>query len=854
MTDPCARLLALLDGDALGDVADALGLEVPDDATEPALREYLAADEATSLRAVLAALPRETLKSVCKALTLPTDGRGKAVLVRRVIDALGQHDEAPSRTLQVEVFPRQPRLAWSGMDQREAVTAVPAQVVEVVRPARAIDRTSGPAPELPNVDVATAARAAESAPNRLVWTNDNLVALQTLLDERDPRTREYLYRGKVDLVYIDPPFMVGSDFRGDNTIDIPIDEDADISAKKEPSLVEFLAYRDTWRNGLDSFLAMLRRRLELLKALLSPTGSIYVHLDWHAVHYVKVLMDEVFGYENFVNEVVWKRTTSHADAKGFNAIHDTILIYSPCKTPYWNPVFAPHSADYIKSHYNKTDEQTGRRYRLNDLRSPAPRPNMMYDWKGYKPHKNGWSISKEVMADYDKRGLIYYPPNGERLAFKKFLDDDGIAIPSWWADIPPVNSQAEQRLGYPTQKPLALLERIISASCPPGGLVLDCFMGSGTTVEAAERLGRRWIGIDCGKYAVHLARKRLILLHGTARPPEKAAYDYVECDRCKTIERKPKKQRSPGLFSVRPFTVENMGVYQRAEHWQDFQRERTRYRDEMVRVFGGEPTESSPLLHGKKDRTWIHVGPLDGPVTIEQVYAIARAAAATELHSVSVLCAEYDAISSQKTQVKADTGVTIDVRTIPKQAIDEVKRRIEAQRNGGATIIESMAVPVFYAPLSIYLSARSDGRMVTVKLERCEVDHESFLASQRPVLKPIDRATTPAQKKRAQAEHAKWEDRRKALIAWLDKAQSWQHFVDFWAVDWQYGERPGVDGKPVFETAWQSFRTRDGKGEAGGLTFEAKYQYDRPGTYRVAARVTDVFGNDGIATVQVVVK
>lgn len=427
-------------------------------------------------------------------------------------------------------------------------------------------------------------------------------------------------------------------------------------------------------------------------------------------------------------------------------------------------------------------------------------------------------------------------------------------LQSVWNDIPPVNSQSDDRLGYPTQKPVALLERIISASCPPGGLVLDCFMGSGTTVEAAERLGRRWIGIDCGKYAVHLARKRLILLHGTARPPEKAAYDYVECDRCKTIERKPKKQRSPGLFSVRPFTVENMGVYQRAEHWQDFQRERTRYRDEMVRVFGGEPIESSPLLHGKKDRTWIHVGPLDGPVSIEQVYAIARAAAATELHSVSVLCAEYDAISSQKTQVKADTGVTIDVRTIPKQAIDEVKRRIEAQRNGGATIIESMAVPVFYAPLSIYLSARSDGRMVTVKLERCEVDHESFLASQRPALKPIDRATTPAQKKRAQAEHAKWEDRRKALIAWLDKAQSWQHFVDFWAVDWQYGERPGVDGKPVFETAWQSFRTRDGKGEAGGLTFEAKYQYDRPGTYRVAARVTDVFGNDGIATVQVVVK
>ena len=740
------------------------------------------------------------------------------------------------------------------MDQREAVTAVPAQVVEVVRPARAVDRASGPAPELPNVDVGSAPRPAETPPNRLLWTNDNLVALRTLLDERDPKTREPLYKGKVDLVYIDPPFMVGSDFRGDNTIDIPIDEDAAISAKKEPSLVEFLAYRDTWRNGLDSFLAMLRRRLELLKELLSPTGSIYVHLDWHAVHYVKVLMDEVFGYENFQNEVIWKRTFARSDAKGFNLVHDTLIGYSITPSAFWNPLLGPHSAEYIRSHYKQIDPNTGKRYQLTSLDSPNPRPNMMYSWKGYDPPSMGWRFSLETMRRADEQGLIHYPERGGRPRFKRLLDDDGMPLQSIWSDIPPVNSQADDRLGYPTQKPIALLERIISASCPPGGLVLDCFMGSGTTVEAAERLGRRWIGIDCGKYAVHVARKRLILLHGTARPPEKAAWDYVECDQCKSIERKAKKQRSPGLFSVRPFTVENMGVYQRAEHWQDFQRERSRYRDEMVRVFGGEPTDSSPLLHGKKDRTWIHVGPLDGPVSIEQVYAIAREAAATELHSVSVLCAEYDAISSQKPQVKADTGVTIDVRTIPQQAIDEVRRRIEAQRNGGATVIESMAVPVFYAPLSIYLSARAEGRMVTVKLERCEVDHESFLASQRPALKPVERATTPAQKKRVQAEHTKWESRRQELIDWLDKAKSWQHFVDFWAVDWQYGERPGVDGKPVFETAWQSFRTRDGKGEAGGLTFEAKFQYDRPGTYRVAARVTDVFGNDGIATVQVVVK
>src|SRR4029078_11723640 len=142
-------------------------------------------------------------------------------------------------------------------------------------------------------------------------------ALQTLLDERDPKTRDYRYRGKVDLVYIDPPFMVNNDFRADNSIEIELDEKAHVQAKKEPSLVEIIAYKDTWRQGLDSFLSMLRARLILLRELLAPTGSIYVHLDWHAAHYVKVLMDEIFGYENFRNEIVWKRTPVRSGAPRF---------------------------------------------------------------------------------------------------------------------------------------------------------------------------------------------------------------------------------------------------------------------------------------------------------------------------------------------------------------------------------------------------------------------------------------------------------------------------------------------------------------------------------------------------------
>ena len=774
------------------------------------------------------------------------------------------------RELRLEVERKKPRLAWQGMERREVAPSVPAQVVEIVRPGRAVERKGELGLEkrrdvaaggVRTEEAGSAGRRAEAAgrsspiDNRLIWTNDNLVALQTLLDERDPKTRDFRYRGKVDLVYIDPPFMVNSDFLADNSIDIELDEKAHVEAKKEPSLVEILAYKDTWRQGLDSFLSMLRARLLLLKDLLAPTGSIYVHLDWHAFHYTKVVMDEVFGYELFQNEVVWKRTSARSDSMGFNHVHDVIISYAAGTQTFWNPVYAPLDPEYVSSKYDKVDQATGRRYRLDNLTSPNPRPNMTYVYDGYEPPENGWRYSMETMCDMDQKGLIVRPTGrGTRLQFKRFLDDDGMPLTSVWSDIPPVNSQAAERLGYPTQKPVALLERIISASCPPGGLVLDCFLGSGTTAEAAERLGRRWIGIDNGKYAIHLARKRLIQLHGQPRPPEKPQVDYVECKTCKAIERKEKPQKSPGPYQVRPFTVENMGVYQRTSAWEGFQQQRSAYRDEMIRVFGGESVDHSPLLHGRKGSSWVHVGPLDAPVSSSQVWAIAREAKATDTHAVTILSADFDAFAGEKDDVKKKLGVSVTIRVIPASAIDEVKRRLDLRRSADPDRpIESTAIPAFYAPLSIVLEPHVTGRDVSLRLSRCEVDIESFLASQRPLLKPITDKMSAAARKKAQGEIDRWEKREKELQGWLSKATSWRAFVDFWAVDWSYGREVGEDDKPIFVTEWQSFRSRSGKSEPS-LAFEAQFSYAQAGKYRVAARVTDVFGNDGIATVDVEVK
>jgi DNA modification methylase len=371
-----------------------------------------------------------------------------------------------------------------------------------------------------------------------------LVALQTLLDEKDPTTRDWRYRGKVDLVYIDPPFMVNNDFRADNTIDIDLGGDEEVQVKKEPSLVEVLAYKDTWRQGLDSFLTMLRRRLELLKELLAPTGSIYVHLDWHAVHYVKVLMDEVFGYENFVNEIVWKRTTAHSDTKGFSHVQDTVLAYAASTGAYVSTLFGPHSAELVRSHYNQIDPATGNRFTLDNLTRPSgSRPNLMYTWKGHEPPATGWRYAKEVMektgcAGPHRLSAERWPSKIQAVPQRRgnatHVDMDGS---------PSGELAGERGARLPNSETRRASRRIISASSPPSGLVLDCFLGSGTTAEAAERLGRRWIGVDNGKYAIHLARKRLIQLHGQPRPVEKPQYDYVECDKCKNIDHRAEKPR-----------------------------------------------------------------------------------------------------------------------------------------------------------------------------------------------------------------------------------------------------------------------------------------------------------------------
>lgn len=345
--------------------------------------------------------------------------------------------------------------------------------------------------------------------------------------------REHVADESVDLIYLDPPFNSNASYNILFKAPTGIGTDASIEAFDDtwswgPSASA--ALMDITENGnhklhtlmqamrtaigenaMMAYLAMMAVRLVELHRVLKPTGSLYLHCDPTASHYLKLVLDGVFGPEGYRNEIIWKRTSAHGDASvGYGDVTDTIFFYTKGTQPTWHRQFTDLDSKHVREKYTLVDD-SGRRYTTRDLRSPSPRPNLTYDYKGYKPHQNGWSISRSLMEEYDGKGLLHFPKSPEgRIRLKIFLDErKGKPLQSLWDDIPPINSQAQERLGYPTQKPRALLERIISASSNPGDVVLDPFCGCGTAVDAAQKLGRRWIGIDVTHLAIGLIEKRL---------------------------------------------------------------------------------------------------------------------------------------------------------------------------------------------------------------------------------------------------------------------------------------------------------------------------------------------------------
>jgi len=431
--------------------------------------------------------------------------------------------------------------------------------------------------------------------NRLIW-GDKKYVLPSLLPE---------FAGKVNLIYIDPPFDTGADFSF--TASVPnepdTEEDDSVVFTKQPSIIEQKAYRDTWGRGINSYLQWFYETALLLHELLHETGTLYVHLDYRVAHYAKLVLDEIFGPERFVAEIIWKRRSGIVkQTKTFGASTDAILMYSKGEAYVYHRQFTTiGSEDYVAERFKYTDEK-GRRYRLSNLVNPGYRPTLRYEYKGYAPPSNGWAISLDRMKQFDAEGKLEFPKaKTGRIQRRQYLDEwEGYPVQNLWTDIYQINPVAAERLDYPTQKPQSLLDRILKASSNENDLVLDCFCGSGTTAAVADKLNRRWVTCDLGRFAIHTSRKRLL--------------------------------STPGIH---PFVVQNLGKYERQlwqteeflDHQMDSDQEEASrqraYVDFILKLYQAKPIHGYSWLHGLKGGRMIHVGAVDAPVSAGDVPSIA---------------------------------------------------------------------------------------------------------------------------------------------------------------------------------------------------------------------------------------
>jgi adenine-specific DNA-methyltransferase len=617
--------------------------------------------------------------------------------------------------------------------------------------------------------------------NRLIW-GDKKYVLPSLLEE---------FAGRVNLVYIDPPFDTGANFS--YTAVIPDDPDTDGEQGgtflKQPSMIEQKAYRDTWGRGLDGYVQWFYETLVLLRETLTEDGSIYVHLDHNVGHYAKAVLDEVFGSEQFVNDIVWRRTAAHNDPGRYGNIHDLVFFYTKSRDYKWNPQFTRHTDEAVSAAFGYAEGPGGkivrlkkgeqppegyRRFQTVTLRSPHPRPNLRYDYNGYKPHPNGWSCNRERMEHYDREGRLFYPASKEgALRLKMYLDESpGIPLQDLWVDVKKLEASSLERVGYDTQKPEALLERIVNASSNAGDLVLDCFCGSGTTPAVAEKLGRRWIACDLGRFAIHTTRKRLL-----------------------------------GIPGVKPFVVQNLGKYERqawqtAEFGERAEAAAQSYRQFVLELYRAEPIQGYLWLHGSRNGRMVHVGSVDAPVTradvtaivTESRKAIGRGEDAPKRSGVDLLGWDFAFELNETARQDAElAGIDLKLVRIPREVLEK-----KAVEQGDIRFFELAALGV---------SVKKKGRTVSLELT-------DFMIPLDDVPEDVQRAVT-----------------------------HWEQWIDYWAVDWDSSD-------DTFHNEWQAYRTRKER----TLERRTSHTYSESGTYRVVVKVIDLLGNDTTKVMQVEVR
>jgi adenine-specific DNA-methyltransferase len=716
---------------------------------------------------------------------------------------------------------REVELIWNGKTNEVTNIVLPFQVIEQVdepRPVSLPSKPNDPAKKLSKAEKLKheyamydgtlfdpRGRQKSGWSNKLIW-GDNKLILSSL--KNGPIREEIDRAGGIKLIYIDPPFDVGADF----SMDIEIGEE---TFTKQPNVLEELAYRDTWGKGADSFIAMIYERLVVMRDLLSEQGSIYVHCDWRVNSYIRMILDEVFGKNNFRNELIWEKTSTGNKAISSNQypkVYDSILFYSKnFQTHNINIQYEPYEQEYIDYNFQYNDERGRFRRQILGTRGA------------------------ESIKELEKEGRILTSSSGKKY-FKQYLHESkGLPLTDFWTGrkVPDLRRQGGmtvENINYPTQKPEVLLERIIRSSSNENEIVADFFCGSGTTLSVAEKLGRKWIGSDLGKFAIHTTRKRMIQVQRTLKEEGK---------------------------DFRAFEILNLGKYERAHYIgvnvnlrEDDQKHQLEQKERdfislILRAYKSETVENFKAFHGKKAGRMVSVGPVNLPVTRLFVEEIILECREKRISRVDIIAFEFEMGLFPNIQEEAKSkGIDLALKYIPRDVFD--KRAIEKNQI------------VFHDVSYIEVKPHVKKNQIAIELTDFSVFYSQDTVENAG-------ASLGNGKNKIVVEGGKIikvSKDKDGIISKETLTKKWTDWIDYWSVDFDFESKREIvrvkdeatgefedkwTGDFIFENEWQSFRTKKER----SLELKTHFHECEPRRYKVAIKVVDIFGNDTMKIIDI---
>lgn len=682
-------------------------------------------------------------------------------------------------------------LVWNGKTDEVTNVVLPFQTIEQVDEPRSEEAKKQGTASLFD----TGGRQISGWTNKLIW-GDNKLVLSSL--KNGPLRQEIEAQGGIKLIYIDPPFDVGADFS--MNIEIGGEE-----FTKRPNVLEELAYRDTWGKGADSFIAMIYERLSIMRDLLADDGSIYVHCDWRVSPYIRLVLDEVFGKENFKNEIAWHYRTYQGQVRSyFPRKHDTILFYTKGDSFFELQKDNLFEENIDFKRWNRFlvngNEIRGNNYPITDSRFDV----FVKKWKKENP---GQAV--------DENAVLY------RL--------EGGTVDSVW-DIKALDPKDVRRLGYPTQKPDELLERVLLASTHEEDIVADFFAGSGTTLAVAEKLNRKWIGSDLGKFSIHTTRKRMI---GVQRSLKAEGKDYRAFEILNL-----------GKYERQHYVGVNLNLREEEREKQLAQREKD-FTKLILSAYKAEEVEGFKTFAGKKNSRLVSIGPINLPVSRLFVEEVINECVEKKITRVDILAFEFEMGLFPNIQEEAkQKGIDLALKYIPREVFD--KRAIEKNQVvfhdvsfiEVKPIVKKNTVAIELTDFSVFYNQDS----IKEVEESLKAGGTKIIVEQGAIIKVMkDKGGVMT---------------REVLT------KKWTDWIDYWAVDFDYESKKEIiqtkneetgeteerwTGDYIFENEWQDFRTKK-KRDLELVTPPVEVS---KGKHKIAIKVVDIFGNDTMKIIEV---